>query len=53
MAVNRVMGIVAIIVASYSDVTTTAPLFVSAGLFLALTIVVLLLPFEPRGKKAA
>ena len=50
---NRVMGIFAIIVASYSDVTSTAPLFICAALFFFLAIWCVLLPFEPRGKKAA
>ncbi|KAI9795937.1 MAG: hypothetical protein M1833_006585 [Piccolia ochrophora] len=53
VGVNRVMGIVAILVASYSDVTTTAPIYICASLFLVLTIATLVLPFEPRGKKAA
>ncbi|KAI9801584.1 MAG: hypothetical protein M1825_003263 [Sarcosagium campestre] len=52
VGVNRVMGIIAIIVASYSDVTTTAPLFICAALFFLLTLTVLALPFEPRGRKS-
>lgn len=53
VAANRIMGVIAIIVASYSDVETTAPLFICAALFFLLALVSALLPFEPRGKKAA
>ncbi|EXJ87457.1 hypothetical protein A1O3_04417 [Capronia epimyces CBS 606.96] len=48
---NRVGGIIGVLVGSYADVTTTAPLFVCGALFGLLIILSLLLPFETRGKR--
>ena len=53
VAANRIMGVIAIVVASYSNVETTAPLFIGAALFFLLAFTSALLPLEPRGKKAA
>ncbi|KAG8689855.1 hypothetical protein FRC11_000183 [Ceratobasidium sp. 423] len=47
---NRVFGVMSPIIALYADLTTEVPIFVSGALFLFAGIVVLLLPFEPRGK---
>ncbi|KAL2826113.1 major facilitator superfamily domain-containing protein [Aspergillus cavernicola] len=52
VVVNRIGGIVGVLVGSYADVTTTVPLFVCAGLYGALIVTSLLLPFESRGKRA-
>lgn len=49
---NRVGGIVGVLVGSYANVETTAPLFVCAGLFGLLIVLSLLLPFESRQKRA-
>ena len=49
---NRVGGIVGVLVGSYANVETTAPLFVCAGLFGLLIVISLLLPFESRQKRA-
>ena len=53
VAANRVMGIFAIVIASYSDVETTAPVFICAALFFLLAVASALLPLEPKGKKSA
>ncbi|KAL5001541.1 major facilitator superfamily domain-containing protein [Aspergillus recurvatus] len=52
VVLNRVGGIVGVLVGSYANVQTTVPLFICAGLYAALVITSLLLPFESRGKRA-
>lgn len=47
---NRVFGIMAPIVAMFADLQTAAPVYVSGALFIAAGVLVVLLPFEPRGK---
>jgi MFS family permease len=49
-AANRIFGIMAPIVAMYADLTTAVPVYVSGALFIVAGLLVLLLPFEPRGK---
>ncbi|KAG8533976.1 uncharacterized protein KY384_001719 [Bacidia gigantensis] len=52
VVLNRVGGISGVLVGSYANVETTAPLFICAGLFGLLIILSLLLPFESRQKRA-
>ncbi|TVY78482.1 putative MFS-type transporter PB1E7.08c [Lachnellula suecica] len=52
VVVNRIGGILGVLVGSYANVETTAPLFVCAALFGLLVILSLLLPFESRGKRS-
>ncbi|CAO2647708.1 Nn.00g086300.m01.CDS01 [Neocucurbitaria sp. VM-36] len=47
---NRVFGIMAPIVAMFANLETSAPVYVSGALFIAAGALVLLLPFESRGK---
>ncbi|KAL5381904.1 hypothetical protein DPSP01_006849 [Paraphaeosphaeria sporulosa] len=47
---NRVFGIMAPIVAMYANLETSAPVYVSGALFVASGLLVLVLPFESRGK---
>ncbi|KAK7681656.1 MFS sugar transporter [Cerrena zonata] len=47
---NRVFGIMAPIIALYADLSTPVPIYVAGALFLVSGLIVLLLPFEPRGK---
>lgn len=47
---NRVFGIMAPIVAMFANLATSAPVYVSGALFIAAGVLVLLLPFESRGK---
>jgi hypothetical protein len=47
---NRVFGIMAPIVAMFADLQTSAPVYVSGALFVAAGVLVLVLPFESRGK---
>jgi hypothetical protein len=47
---NRVFGIMAPIVAMFANLETSAPVYVSGGLFIGAGVLVLVLPFESRGK---
>ncbi|KAF2244005.1 sugar transporter-like protein, partial [Trematosphaeria pertusa] len=47
---NRVFGIMAPIVAMFADLESAAPVYVSGALFCAAGLLVLVLPFESRGK---
>ncbi|KAK3309663.1 major facilitator superfamily domain-containing protein [Chaetomium strumarium] len=49
---NRIFGIMAPIVAMFADLQTAAPVYTSGALFIAAGLLVLLLPFESRGKAA-
>ncbi|GFG07885.1 uncharacterized MFS-type transporter PB1E7.08c [Aspergillus udagawae] len=51
VVLNRVGGIMGVLVGSYANVETTAPLFVCAALYALLIVLSLLLPFESRGKR--
>ncbi|CAI5756205.1 unnamed protein product [Candida verbasci] len=47
---NRIMGVFAPIIAIYADLTTSAPIFVSGALFIVSGLLILLFPYESRGK---
>ncbi|KAF2198518.1 major facilitator superfamily transporter [Delitschia confertaspora ATCC 74209] len=47
---NRVFGIMAPIIAMFANLQTSAPVYVSGALFIAAGTLVLVLPFESRGK---
>lgn len=49
---NRVFGIMAPIIAMFANLQTSAPVYTSGALFLAAGVLVLILPFESRGKQA-
>ncbi|KAK3984841.1 synaptic vesicle 2-related protein [Cladorrhinum sp. PSN332] len=49
---NRVFGIMAPVVAMFANLKTEAPVYTSGALFIAAGLLVLLLPFESRGKAA-
>lgn len=49
---NRVFGIMAPIVAMFANLDTAAPVYTSGALFIAAGLLVLLMPFESRGKAA-
>lgn len=52
VVLNRVGGIAGVLIGSYANVETTAPLFVCASLFGLLVVLSLMLPFESRGKRS-
>jgi hypothetical protein len=47
---NRIFGIMAPIVAMFANLKTAVPVYVSGALFVAAAALVVLLPFESRGK---
>ncbi|KAF1947983.1 MFS general substrate transporter [Clathrospora elynae] len=47
---NRIFGIMAPIVAMFANLETSAPVYVSGALFIAAGLLVVILPFESRGK---
>ncbi|WWC95622.1 hypothetical protein V866_002487 [Kwoniella sp. B9012] len=47
---NRVFGIMAPIIAMFANLETSAPVYTSGALFLAAGAIVLILPYESRGK---
>ncbi|KAH9978360.1 MFS general substrate transporter [Russula compacta] len=49
-AANRVFGIMSPIVALYSNLQTSVPIYIAASLFIVAGFLAMLLPFEPRGK---
>ncbi|ELU40770.1 membrane transporter [Rhizoctonia solani AG-1 IA] len=51
-AINRITGLMAPIIATYGDLTSNAPLFVAASLFLVTSLLMLFLPIETAGKAA-
>lgn len=49
VACNRIMGIVAALVGSYADLSSSVPIYVCAASFAVLAVLSFLFPFEPRG----
>ena len=47
---NRIFGIMAPIVAIYANLNTPVPVYVSGALFIVAGLLVMLLPFEPKGR---
>lgn len=47
---NRILGIVAPIIAMFANLQTSAPVYVSGALFLVAGLLVVIIPYEPRGK---
>ncbi|KAI0667723.1 MFS general substrate transporter [Trametes maxima] len=47
---NRVFGIIAPIIALYTNLATSVPIWIAGALFIVAGMVSFLLPFEPRGK---
>ena len=47
---NRIFGIISPIIAIYTNLATSVPIYVAASLFIVSGFIALLLPFEPRGK---
>lgn len=49
---NRIFGIMAPIIAMFANLQTSAPVYTSGALFITAGLLVLVLPFESRGKAA-
>ncbi|CAF1574170.1 unnamed protein product [Adineta ricciae] len=52
VACNRIMGIVAALVGTYADLSSSVPIYVCAASFGALALFSFLFPFEPRGSRS-
>lgn len=53
VACNRVMGILSAGIASASDTTTSAPIYICAALFVGMAGVSAVFPFEPFGRRSS
>lgn len=53
VACNRVMGILSAIIATVSNTSTPAPIYICAALFIAMAGVSALFPFEPHGRRSS
>ena len=53
VACNRVMGIAAALIGTYTDLRTSFPIYVCAASFGGLAVLSFLFPFEPRGRTSA
>ncbi|EEH50550.1 uncharacterized protein PADG_06629 [Paracoccidioides brasiliensis Pb18] len=49
-AANRIFGVMAPIIGMFADLETAVPVYISGALFIAAGVLVMLLPFESRGK---
>lgn len=51
VGINRVMGIVSVIVATFADTSTSVPVYLCAALFGVMAFVAAIFPYEPaRGR---
>lgn len=53
VAFNRLMGIMAAVVATYADTSTPVPIYICAALYVALAAVAAAFPYEPYGRRSA
>ena len=53
VACNRIMGIMSAVIAAYADTSTPAPIYICAGLFIALAVTSAFFPFEPYGRRSS
>jgi len=50
VASNRIMGIIAALIGTYADLSSSVPIYVCAASFGGLALISFLFPFEPRGR---
>lgn len=53
VALNRVMGIMAAVVATFASTSTSVPIYVCAASFVGMAIISVLFPFEPQRSQSA
>ncbi|KAK0296969.1 Filamentous Growth Regulator [Friedmanniomyces endolithicus] len=53
IALNRLMGIMSAVVATYANTATAVPIFVCAALYIVMAIVAACFPFEPMGSRSS
>jgi len=53
VAFNRIMGILSAVIATFANTATTAPLYICAGLVIAMGFITPFFPFEPYGRRSS
>jgi hypothetical protein len=53
IGLNRVMGIMSAIVATYANTDTPVPIYICAALYIVMAIVAAVFPFEPMGSRSS
>ncbi|KAK0706066.1 major facilitator superfamily domain-containing protein [Lasiosphaeria miniovina] len=53
VACSRTMGIISSVIATASDTSTTAPIFICGALLVAMSVVSTAFPFEPYGRRSS
>ncbi|KAI7341455.1 MFS general substrate transporter [Hortaea werneckii] len=53
IALNRVMGILSAVIATYADTSTPVPIYLCAALYIVMGIVAGVFPFEPMGSRSS
>ncbi|KAJ6783628.1 hypothetical protein PWT90_04481 [Aphanocladium album] len=53
VALNRIMGIISAVIGTVADTSTSAPLYVCAGIFILTAFISAIFPFEPYGKRSS
>lgn len=52
VALNRVMGIVAVIIATFADTSSSVPIYLCAALFGVMALIAFTFPFEPARQRS-
>lgn len=53
IGLNRIMGIVSAVVATFADTSTPVPIYICAALYIVMSIVAACFPFEPMGNRSS
>ncbi|KAF4552429.1 MFS-type transporter-like protein 4 [Elsinoe fawcettii] len=53
IGLNRIMGIMSAVVATFADTSTAVPIFICAALYIIMAIVAAAFPFEPMGRRSS
>ncbi|KAF2171897.1 hypothetical protein M409DRAFT_63439 [Zasmidium cellare ATCC 36951] len=53
IGLNRFMGIMSAVIATYADTSTPVPIYICAALYIAMAITAACFPFEPRGNRSS
>jgi len=53
IGLNRVMGIMSAVVATFANTATPVPIYICAALYIVMAIVAACFPFEPMGSRSS
>ncbi|KJX96141.1 membrane transporter like protein [Zymoseptoria brevis] len=53
IGLNRIMGIMSAVIATYADTATSVPIFLCAALYIVMAITAACFPFEPMGMRSS